>query len=80
MPWPWGMARACLDMQTGNVTNWPMPQMDYDENAYLISAMLQVWRTWALFHKPRGDWTADDTKFYSYIHKRKRAEIQARAG
>jgi hypothetical protein len=72
MPWPWALARACLDMQTGNVINWPRPQLDYDENAYTISAMLQVWRTWKLFYKPKADWTADDVAFYAPVHMAKR--------
>jgi hypothetical protein len=59
-------------MQTGNVINWPHPQLDYADNAYSISAMLQVWRTWRLFYKPRGDWNADDVAFYAPIHKAKR--------
>ena len=72
MPWPWTLARACLDMQTGNVVTWPRPQLDYADNAYAISAMLQVWRTAKLFYKPKSDWTADDLSFYAPIHMVKR--------
>ncbi|MHC4240664.1 MAG: hypothetical protein ACYSUC_13115, partial [Planctomycetota bacterium] len=59
---------------------WPRPQLDYADNSYAIAAMLQVWRTWRLFYKPRGDWTADDTAFYAPIHKRKQDEIRRARG
>lgn len=72
MPWPWVIARACLDMQNGNVLHWPRPQLNYDENAYIISAMLQVWRTWQLYYKPKEDWTNSDYEFYEPIRLAKR--------
>jgi hypothetical protein len=72
MPWPWMLARACLDMQTGNVLTWPRPHLDYADNAFAISAMLQVWRTWRLYHTPNDQWTDDDWAFYVPIHEAKK--------
>jgi hypothetical protein len=77
MPWPWKLARACFDLSTGQVRQYPTAGA-YRENEYLIDAMNIVWRTWVLFSKPMtkvvgGDtvnnWTPADIDFYDWLNK-----------
>lgn len=76
MPWPWSVATACLDMQNGQVRNWPLPTKDFVENDYILKAAYQVWRVVHLHHKPKtvgtgkhmkNNWTPDDVDLLAFL-------------
>lgn len=76
MPWPWKLARACLDLSTGQVIQYPTAGA-YLENEFLIDAMTFVWRVWALFNKPKhrhengqtvGNWTPADIDLFDWLN------------
>ena len=48
MPWPWVLCTHCMDMQSGNILNWPLGQ-DWERNAPVLAAMRDTWHGW-LFH------------------------------
>lgn len=67
MPWPWAMARHCLDLQTGNVTHWPFPGKPWKANAPHLTAMQSVWRAWKFFSKPASKWGPDDIDYFDWL-------------
>ncbi len=79
MPWPWALTKSCLDLQTGTVINWPWPTADYTRNAYAIATMLEVWRVWQLFYKPKtrygakgqmkNNWTPADVDKFAWLQE-----------
>lgn len=77
MPWPWKLARTCLDLTTGQLIQYPANGA-YLENEFLIDAMNIVWRVWKLFYTPMsrqvGDqtvsnWTPADIDLYDWLDK-----------
>lgn len=79
MPWAWSVATACLDLETGQVLNWPFPTSDYPRNEPVLEAAHRVWRAWYLFHKPKSrpgpgkttvsNWTGTDIDFYDWLEE-----------
>ena len=67
MPWPWAMARHCLNLQTGDVAHWPYPTNPWRENAHLLNAMQTVWRAWKFFSIPAERWGPPEIDYYDWL-------------
>ena len=67
MPWPWAVARHCLNMQSGDVVHWPYPMRSWRYNAPILTAMQGVWRAWQFFSRPAADWTPHDIDYYDWL-------------
>lgn len=75
MPWPWKLARDCLNLQTGQINIYPLSGA-YLENELVIDMMNVVWYVWTLFSKPQHiekagetvvNWTPADIDLFDYL-------------
>jgi hypothetical protein len=76
MPWPWSIAVACLDMSTGQILNWPIPQGGFVDNEFILEACWRIWRVVHLHQKPRtrgsgknmkNNWTPSDVDLFAWL-------------
>ncbi len=72
MPWPWVLCTHCMDLQTGNILNWPLGP-DWEKNAPVLQAMRDTWQGY-LFHVRTRDpkhtkWTEWEVSYESWLQE-----------
>lgn len=72
MPWPWLLCTHCMDLQSGNILNWPLGP-DWEKNAPVLQAMRDTWQGY-LFHVRTSDpkhtkWSEWEVSYESWLQE-----------